>query len=155
MKWLSKDLEQFVKAKEYIDTVIIPLIPMTFSNDETMIETAFQKEVMEIYTMNIEQKLKGRVFLLPEYYYLKNDTITEEQTRLEQYIDNIKQQPFKYIFLITFDRNWRKITKQLDVELLWIPSLSNENLQSNELQQMIQSQVKAIEELIKDSWNSH
>src|SRR5690606_13048004 len=102
-----------------------------------------------------EQKLKGRVFLLPEYYYLKNDTITEEQTRLEQYIDNIKQQPFKYIFLITFDRNWRKITKQLDVELLWIPSLSNENLQSNELQQMIQSQVKAIEELIKDSWNSH
>ncbi|MGM8213967.1 DUF2487 family protein [Bacillaceae bacterium W0354] len=155
MKWKVKDIKQYVESKEYIDTAIIPLVPLNFSQDEEMVKLSFQKEVMELYTNHIEQQLKGRVFLFPEYYYMKNDKITNEQPKLEQYIESINHQPFKYIFLITFDRDWRKLIREIDAELLWIPSIKDGDLNQKETQQFIQSQVKEIEQLIMDSWNSN
>lgn len=154
MKWRTNDIKQYVQAKEYIDTALIPLIPFSLSNDQQIKELVFQKELMDIYVNHIEQQLKGRIFLLPEYYYLKDDKINEELTKLNRFTKHVHNQPFKYTFLITFDREWRKVIKELDdVELLWIPSMKEGDLSQKETQKMIQSQVKEIEQLIMDSWN--
>ena len=32
MKWNVKDVEMYVQAKEYVDTVVVPLIPITFND---------------------------------------------------------------------------------------------------------------------------
>lgn len=38
-------------------------------------------------------------------------------------------------------------------ELVWLPAIKNGNLQSNEVREVIQSQIIDIEELIKESWS--
>ncbi|GEL76162.1 DUF2487 family protein [Tenuibacillus multivorans] len=152
MKYSSKDVVAYSKAKEYIDTAIIPLIPFSFE-DEEMSSLSFQKDVIQIYVDQIERELKGRVFVIPEYYYLKQDKIAEEKERLQAFIDHIAKQPFKYIFLVTSDNKWRKVTKDMDIELIWIPGIKDGHLEQAETQQVIKSQVQEIQTLIMDSWN--
>ncbi|TFB23972.1 DUF2487 family protein [Filobacillus milosensis] len=153
MKYKTSDTSQYTQAKEYIDTAIIPLIPFSFVSDQEMTQLSLQKEMTQIYIDQIEKELKGRVFVTPEYYYVKNDKISDEKLRLEEYVNHINKQPFKYIFLITPDNKWRKITKDMDVDLIWIPVIKEGNLNQSETQQLIQSQVKEIQSLIMDSWN--
>ena len=42
MKWNVKDVELYEQAKEYVDTVLIPLIPITF-DDQMKQLTSFGK----------------------------------------------------------------------------------------------------------------
>ncbi|RPF55775.1 DUF2487 family protein [Aquisalibacillus elongatus] len=154
MKYKNIDINQYVKAKEYIDTALIPLIPYSFSNDQELEDLALQGEYIYLFANQIEKELKGRVFLTPEYYYLKTDKITEtESFRLEHLINHMKSQPFKYIFLLTFDNKWRKVTKDMDAELIWIPAMKGGDLNQSETQQLVQSQIEEIQSLIKDSWS--
>lgn len=57
------------------------------------------------------------------------------------------------MFLLTFDKQWRKHGTSLKGELVWLPAIKNGNLQSNEVREVIQSQIIDIEELIKESWS--
>ncbi|SEP67789.1 DUF2487 family protein [Piscibacillus halophilus] len=153
MKYISSDIKQYTQAKEYIDTAILPLIPYTFKSDQDLLQLSVQKDLIQLYVSQIENELKGRVFVLPEYNYLKSDKIQEdEKGRLQNLLVHLEHQPFKYIFLITSDNKWRKITKDMEAELIWIPAMSDTDLNQQETQQLVQSQVKEIQSLIKDSW---
>ncbi|WP_162297838.1 DUF2487 family protein [Halalkalibacillus sediminis] len=154
MKWNFNDAEQYVQAKEYIDTAIIPLIPYSFSSDEDIQKLSFQKEVMDVFTTQIEKELKGRIFLIPEYYYLKDAKIEEEKQNLDQQIEHVQSQPFNHVFLLTFDSQWRKKVKEFDADLLWIPSIKEGNLNQVDKQQLIQAQVEEVLQLIKESWSN-
>lgn len=153
MKWIQNDIKQYISAKEYIDTAVIPLVPYAVDNDEDMLQTSFQQELMALYTHQLEQRLKGRLFLLPVYTYLKNGTLEKELERLNGMTAEILKQPFKQVFLFTFDKQWRKHQSTLDGELIWLPSIQNGDLQSNEVREVIQSQIIDIEDLIKESWS--
>ncbi|MGP4071936.1 DUF2487 family protein [Piscibacillus sp. B03] len=154
MKYQSSDIKQYVQAKEYIDTAILPIIPYSFNTDQDLIQLSTQKELIKLYVNQIEGELKGRVFVLPEYYYLKTDKILEEEkARLKGFVNHINQQPFKYTFLITSDSKMRKIDRDVDAELIWLPGMSAPDLNQQEAQQFIQSQVQEIKMLIQDSWS--
>ncbi|RDW19063.1 DUF2487 domain-containing protein [Oceanobacillus arenosus] len=148
MKWRSSDLKQYQNAKEYIDTVIIPIIP--FQIDLEML--AFQSEVLTIFANEIEKELAGRVMLMPTYSYLKTVDPQSEINRINAWIANIKEQPFTNVFLLTFDANWKKNEKEVHGHLLWLPSVKSGNLQSNEMKAMIRDQTNQIIELIQVYW---
>ncbi|GAA0458961.1 DUF2487 family protein [Alkalibacillus silvisoli] len=153
MKWMHQDVQSYTQAKEYIDSAVMPLIPFSFSDDDELTKLSFQHEVMQIYMTQIEKQLKGRVFLLPVYNYLKQNTLTDEYERLASVVGQIQEQPFKYVFLFTFDKKWRKYSSELDAELIWLPAPQQSDLNQVETQQLVQSQVAEIEELIKEQWN--
>lgn len=154
MKYQSSDIKQYVQAKDYIDTAILPIIPYSFNTDQDLIQLSTQKELIQLYVNQIEGELKGRVFVLPEYYYLKTDKILEEEkARLKGFVNHINQQPFKYTFLITSDSKMRKIDRDVDAELIWLPGMSTPDLNQQEAQQFIQAQVQEIKMLIQDSWS--
>ena len=50
MKWIQQDIAQYIKAKEYIDTLVIPLVPFHLSNDQEIAKHAFQTEVLSLYS---------------------------------------------------------------------------------------------------------
>jgi len=152
MQWNSEDLEQYLSAKEYIDTIIIPLQPFHLSKDNQLKRDAFLRNVLSIYTNEIEKELSGRVLLTPAFNYLKFTELENEVARLNDWVKDIKMQPFQTIFFMTFDAMWKKIESNLDGHLIWLPGIDSGDLHTKEAVKMIQNQVTQIGELIRSYW---
>lgn len=151
MKWHSKDIKQYSKAKEFVDTLFIPLIPFHLSSGDVE-KRALQNEVMSIYANEIEQSLTGRVMLVPHYYYLSSKDLQLEVERLNEWIQSTNNELFKHVFLLTFDSTWRKFEQQLDGTLIWLPGMYSGKIYSEEVTQMISDQVEELIELIRSYW---
>ncbi|MFA1820720.1 YpiF family protein [Virgibacillus oceani] len=152
MKWKKEDLSRYIQAKEYIDTVIIPLIPFQFTDEHNLERNAFQSEVLSILSNEIEKELTGRIILTPNYHYIKSSELEQESQILQGWVDEIKKQPFEHFFYLTFDSEWKKNEGKLDGTLLWLPGVKSGNLQSAEMHTMIKDQVEQIGELIRSYW---
>ncbi|WP_068672013.1 DUF2487 family protein [Oceanobacillus sp. Castelsardo] len=152
MKWRKNDMEQYVKAKEYIDTVIIPLIPFQMAKDQELSKDSFQNEALALFLTEMEKELSGRLLLTPNYHYIKSTNLEQEKGRLNLWIANIQEQPFNHIFFITFDPKWKKVERELDGSLIWLPGFPTKDLLSNDVLQMVRGQVTEISELIRSYW---
>ena len=152
MKWEANDLERYLSAKEYIDTAIIPLQPFQLFDEEKLEEDAFQREVLKIFSLEIEKELSGRTMLTPTYNYLKSSDISNEITRLNSWIEEINHQPFKTIILLTFESKWKKVEKELNGSMIWLPGIKSGDLRSPETLNLIKNQVEQTSELIKSYW---
>ncbi|HLR74844.1 MAG TPA: DUF2487 family protein [Virgibacillus sp.] len=152
MKWNKSSIQQYVEAKEYIDTLLIPLIPLQLTPDKDLEKNAFQRELLGILAHEIEKDLAGRMMLIPDYVYLKESDKTQEKDRLNQWVNGATKQPFKHIFFITFDSLWKKHEQSLDGTLLWLPGMQSGDLRSGEMHTIIRDQVEQISELIRSYW---
>lgn len=152
MRWSLQDLERYSEAKEYIDTTIMPLIPFQLSKDNDMIKDANKNEAISVIMNEIEKELSGRVMLLPNYYYLKTVSKTEEVGRLNDWIEDVSEQPFTHHFFITTDLSWKKYEKDLNSELLLIPGIQSGDIRTPEIASVIRDQVSQISDLIRSYW---
>ncbi|MUK87277.1 DUF2487 family protein [Ornithinibacillus sp. L9] len=152
MKWNEQDIENYVGAKEYIDTIILPLLPFQLSQDANTKKDAFASEVLTIFSNEIEKELTGRILLTPSYYYLKSADKEQEVKRLNAWVEDMKKQPFKHIFYVSFDSSWKKNEKDLNGNLLWLPGIQSGDVHSEEMQKLIRQQVQQIVELIRSYW---
>lgn len=152
MKWFHEDVKKYKTAKEYIDTAIIPLQAFQLTDEQTLEDDAFQREVLSIYAQEIEKELSGRMMLTPTYNYMKFASSESELARLNEWVKHLQEQPFKTIFVMTFDMEWKKNEKGLDANLLWLPGIKKGNIRSEETIQVIRSQVEQISELIRSYW---
>jgi len=153
MKWKKEDLEQYKKAKEYIDTAIIPLIPFQLDNDNELDKHAFQAEVLTIFSHEIEKELMGRVMLFPGYYYLQTAKKDKELERINEWIGAIRKQPFEHILFLTFDSSWKKYDQAVEGDVLWYPAMQSGHLHSKETKSFIRDQVSQIIDLIRSYWH--
>src|SRR5690625_8053528 len=92
MKWASQDLERYTQAKEYVDTIIMPLIPFQISPDNEAGKEAVQSEALSIIAKEIEKELSGRVMLLPSYHYVKSADKEKETARLNDLVKEVEKQ---------------------------------------------------------------
>jgi|SRR5690625_905298 len=152
MKWASQDLERYTQAKEYVDTIIMPLIPFQISPDNEAGKEAVQSEALSIIAKEIEKELSGRVMLLPSYHYVKSADKEKETARLNDLVKEVEKQPFTHKFFITFDMGWKKHEQDLQSHLLWFPSIQSKELESKEVVSIIRTQVLQICELIRSYW---
>lgn len=152
MKYSSNHMEQYIPAKEFVDTIIIPLIPFHFSADAEMKKLAFQAEVATIFAGEIEKELSGRVMLIPPYYYVKPLEQEVEVKRLNTWVQNMETQPFTNFFFLTFDPAWKKCEKDLTGNLLWFPSIQSGDVHASETHHLITDQVAQVSELIRSFW---
>lgn len=152
MKWKPEDLKQYVQAKEYIDSIIIPLQPFQINDEAALAKDSYQREVLSIFANDIEKELSGRVLLTPTYNYYKSANKEVEVTRLNQWIENIKMQPFSNIFLLTFEPSWKKVEKSIDAELIWLPGIGSSSIMEKETIVLIRNQVEQISELLRSYW---
>lgn len=152
MKWVGPDLERYVQAKEYIDTIVMPLIPFNLSDDKDALKKANQNEILTIIINEIESELSGRVMLIPNYYYLSTASKNSEVERINDLNINLSTQPFEHSFFITFDTEWKQHEKNLDGNLLWMPGLQSGDIHSKEVALLIRDYVSQICELIRSYW---
>lgn len=155
MKWIGNDLKQYQEAKEYIDTLIFPLVPITFSDDAQLFELAIRNELIMILTNELEKELHGRLLLAPTYYYLstKENDFQQEFSRINDWVKDSKNQPFQHVFFITNDATWKMYEKELQGILLWIPSIKTDDISDEKVNQYIRGQVEQLSELLQMYWS--
>ncbi|WP_217585443.1 DUF2487 family protein [Lentibacillus saliphilus] len=151
MKWTKTDLAQFLQAQEYVDTILIPLIPFQFSQEKDMEKEASQSEWVSLFAMGIEKELAGRVMLVPSYHYLKSADKQMEIERLNDWMANIQAQPFKHIFYLTMDGAWKKEEGALTGNLLWFPMMYDYKNDSG-TGDLLQEQIDQVIEVIRTFW---
>lgn len=152
VKWKKSDLERYIGAKEFIDTLLIPLLPFQFSSDHHLGKNAFQMEVLSIFLSELEKELTGRILLTPAYNYLKTASKVDEIERISAWIEDAEQQPFEHVFYVTFDGTWKKSEQKLNGTLLWLPVPQSGDIHSQEIGVMIRDQVEQVGELIRSYW---
>ncbi|AUJ26417.1 DUF2487 family protein [Virgibacillus dokdonensis] len=152
MKWKKTDITQYTEAKEYIDTVLIPLMPFEMESDTHLDVNAFQYEWTMLLVNELEKELTGRMMLLPPYVYRKPIIQEQELTRIDSWAKEIKKQPFNHVFFLTLDGGWKKHEEALPGTLLWLPGMKSGDLHSADMYRFIRDQVEQMSELIQSYW---
>ncbi|MFC3882708.1 YpiF family protein [Bacillus songklensis] len=150
MKWITEDVDMFLKERDYVDTVLIPMIPLDFKTNVK--STAAMGEYIFALTQEMERQFKGRVMLLPSFTYLKGENVQTYKNEIVKWVQHLQEQGFQHIFLMTSDNEWREIELELQSMLLWLPALPLENLDAQYKFKVIQEQVKQLIPLFIDKW---
>ena len=150
MKWTSKDISQYVQAKEYIDTVIIPLMPISFGDNIKTI--ASHGEYINILSYELERQFKGRVILLPPFSYIESDQAENKVEQLNNLSLHIKENNIKHVFLMTSDSSWSQNEQQLEGKLVWLPAIPLEDMEDKYKQKIIQDQMNQLLPMFIQKW---
>lgn len=148
MRWVAADVEMYQKAAEYVDTAIVPLMPVSFGED--MKQNASMSEFIGIITTQLEKQFKGRIFLLPDFVYIKGHEASINA--LKDWESTLLDKQFKHVFYVSSDSSWRQHEKDLSGNLLWLPSLSLEHMQEQQKVSIVGDQVKQLLSLFTEKW---
>jgi hypothetical protein len=150
LKWASEDIEWYNQSKEYIDTILMPLIPITFG--EQMQNYAAQKEFITILSFELEKQLKGRVLLMPELIYLPESCDFLEI--IKPWSTVYEQTAFQHIFWITADSAWKRYEKEMTGSVLWIPSIPLKQMAEKQAKEVMMDYVRQVGILLTEKWEN-
>ena len=150
MKWTAKDLDMYMQSKEYVDTVLIPLVPLSFKGQ--MKQTGSMNEFLTILSLEIEKQMKGRILLLPTFHYLSDEM--DKVERLKRWANEVKENNFEHVFFLTSDFEWKKEERELESNLVWIPAIPLEGLEIEQAREMINQQVLQILDIFSYNWKN-
>ncbi|WP_310171266.1 YpiF family protein [Neobacillus niacini] len=153
MKWIPKDIDTFLGAKEYIDTAIVPIYSVSFGDE--MKDSASKHEFITLLTSYLERQFTGRILLFPPYTYLKNERIENTMSELKKWEENIKNSELKHIFFITSEIEWKSQEEKLNGSLIWLPSIPLEHMDETQKVSIIDSQVKQLVNLFTEKWHKN
>ncbi|MGD6966806.1 DUF2487 family protein [Rossellomorea vietnamensis] len=152
MNWNGKEVETYLKEKKYIDTAIIPLLPLGFGED--MKTSAAQGEFISLLAMHLEHQFKGRLMLFPSFTYLKTEEEGSAEKRLQEWRSSMIDSGFQYVFFLTSDSDWRFASDELERSLMWLPSIPLDNMDEKYKHSIMEDQVKQLLNVIVKKWQS-
>lgn len=147
MFWTSKDIDQFLKQKEFIDTVIVPLVLLEGTNSDIK-QSASGAEFLMSLTNFIEQQFKGRIVLTSPITYTKSMPRKEIITAV---YDELVAAEFKYIFFVTSDHEWNQIGP--DYDILWLPSIPLGDMDQKVRQSVLSDQLRQVIPMLSLKWS--
>ncbi|MCA1030502.1 YpiF family protein [Bacillus timonensis] len=150
MKWITKDVDIYLQSKEYVDTAIIPLIPVSWTDN--MKSTVAMGEFISILANEVDRQFKGRILLIPSFTYLISESEDSRISRLCGWEDDLKQKDFKHVIYLTSDSEWKNNESQLNGTLIWMPTLPLEYVEEKYKQTMIHDQMKQLISIFMNIW---
>lgn len=153
MNWVSKDIEVYLGAKEYVDTAVLPLLPVSFGPD--IKQAVSMTEFITLLSIQLERQFKGRLLMLPGYTYLKQNSEDKLIEEINGWHSELVQHGFKHIFYVTSDSDWRARETKIDGNVIWLPSLPLENLDPNSRNTILEDQVKQLLNLFVQKWQEN
>lgn len=150
MKWVTKDIDVYLQAKEYVDTAVIPLIPVAL--DGNLKTTVSMGEFITILSNEIERQFKGRIILFPAFTYSSSEELQETKERLNQWTNDLSEGGMKHAIFITSDSSWKQVEAELQGTLIWMPTLPLEYVEEKYKQTMLQDQMKQLISLFMNIW---
>ncbi|WP_096188645.1 YpiF family protein [Evansella halocellulosilytica] len=150
MKWTTEQMDMYLQSKEYVDTAIIPLVPVEWEKDPK--GTVSMGEFTAILVEELERQFKGRVFQMMPFTYLKSERVDALVTRLINWDRHLFDNGFKHIIYVTSDGEWKTNESELPDMLIWIPALSLESMDNQYVKQIMDQQMKQVLPLITNKW---
>lgn len=142
-----KDIEQFHSQKDFIDTVLVPLLPLDFSIEGSRQSSSAADYLMSL-TAFLEKQFKGRIFLTPPFSYFHKNGIID----LEEINTYLMESGFKHVLFITCDQQWREKNSQFNVT--WIPAIPLESMDQDVKQRLLQDQLNLVVPSLTKVWTS-
>ncbi|GIN21060.1 YpiF family protein [Siminovitchia fordii] len=152
MLWKAKDIDVYLEEKEYIDTAVIPLIPISLGRN--MKQTVEKGEFVQLLSLHLERQFKGRMLFLPAYTYLSDEDEFKKTSNLLEWEKTIKKSGFKYVFFLTSDPVWRNLEQFASESLLFIPSIPLHDMDEQYKQSIMEDQVKQLMKGIVNGWQA-
>jgi hypothetical protein len=150
LKWTTKDIDLYLQSKEYVDTTVIPLVPVSFENN--LKKTVEIGEFTFILSQEIERQFKGRVVLFPAFTYTEAEGIDTALARLSSWSHESSISGFKHMIFITSDSRWKQHEADLEGSLISIPALPLEHLDDRLKQSLLQDQMKSLITIFMKIW---
>lgn len=145
MKWKTTDFDTYSQARDYIDTAIIPLIPVTWERE--MKSLISMGEYTTILSEELERQLVGRVFLLPAFTYLKSEDKEARAERLLSWKNEIGKE-LKYVFFMTSDPTWSGV----DSSIISLPAIPLENMEMKYKKEIVAEQMNNLLKIVTKKW---
>ena len=147
MNWTAQDMDTYLQQKEYIDTLIVPLLKV-----ETVLgvmkSSASSSEFLMHLTTFIETQFKGRMMLMPPFAYTQSMDLTELAATLSR---DFAAAPFKHVFFLTTDVTWTSL--KLDGEVIWLPSIPLESMDPQLRKTIIEDQLRQVLPRFTEKWS--
>ncbi|ABO67479.1 Conserved hypothetical protein [Geobacillus thermodenitrificans NG80-2] len=109
MKWTSGDVATYEKERDYIDTALVPLLPVAVGQGARRLASG--GELVGLVATEVERQLRGRVFLLPPFVYFVDEQRDELLERLAICTNRLRQEGMEHVFYVTCDRTWQEGTE--------------------------------------------
>ncbi|MGB8001683.1 MAG: YpiF family protein [Anaerobacillus sp.] len=153
MKWTESDIALYEKEKEYIDTAVLPLVPISMTSSlKTIVSMG---EYMTIISGELERQLKGRLLLLPAFTYLQTEEMSSRVDRLNLMEQELTRGGIKHIITLTADVDWKQSEDQLSSALLWMPAIPLEHMDEQYKMETVSAQVKQVLQFVTNTWQSN
>ena len=152
MKWEVTNMDTFLQAREYVDTVFIPLVPIAANGQMKSIVS--MGEFISIMTNELERQFQGRALLIPPFTYLKSEKEETRKIRLQAWINELKEEGFQHVIFFTSDSDWKLSERELEGELVWIPTIPLEHMEFANKQQVIAEQIKQLVPILTNAWQA-
>lgn len=153
MKWIPREIETYLSAKEYVDTAVVPLYSVDIGGQ--MKESAEAAEFITLLTNYLERQFTGRLLLFPPFTYLTKDAGEVVTQKLQAWETEIAGAGFKHIFYITCDLEWRNHEEELNGTVIWLPSMPFEGMNDSQKVTVIDRQVKQLLSLFTKKWHEN
>ncbi len=148
MYWTSKDMEEFIKQKEFIDTAIVPLVFLE-GTDLGIKQSASGAEFLMSLTNFIEQQFKGRIVLTSPITYTKS---MPKKEIITAFYDELIEAGFKYIFFVTSDYEWNQFSPNYDI--IWLPSIPLGDMDQKVRQSVLSDQLRQVIPMLSSKWST-
>ncbi|MEK3886037.1 YpiF family protein [Bacillus sp. FSL K6-3431] len=150
MNWNAKDVETYFQEKEYIDTAVIPVLPIMFGTK--MRHAAEQGEYIQLLSQQLERQFKGRMLFLPPFTYLEEPEAASDL--LNEWVSKLKENGFTYIFLITADKRWIPIQTNDHNTFIHVPAVPIQHMDDVQKHSLVEEQLKQIMAEIIEGWQA-
>ncbi|WP_088102195.1 YpiF family protein [Halalkalibacter urbisdiaboli] len=150
MKWQATEMDTYLKEKEYVDTALIALIPISWQ--EQVKSTVAMGEFIGIISSELERQFQGRVVLFPAFSYLKTEDVHSRTQRLLSWKRELELGGMQHVILLTSDGEWKTIESQLESLLIWLPTVPLEHMDQVHKREVISEQIKQLVPILTNKW---
>ncbi|MFC0470273.1 YpiF family protein [Halalkalibacter kiskunsagensis] len=152
MKWQASEMDTYLQAKEYVDTALIPLIPLAWQKDVK--STVAMGEFISIIVLEVEKQFHGRVVQFPPFTYLRTEDSTSRMNRIRSWEDELRDGGISHIVYLTSDGEWKSVEDQVNGMLLWLPTIPLEHMEASYKRDVIADQLKQLIPIMTNKWQS-
>ncbi len=140
-------MDTYLQQKEYIDTLIVPLLKVETTPGTMKNSTSSSEFLMHLATF-IETQFKGRMMLMPPFAYTQSTDLQAMAVTLSQ---DVSTASFKHVFFLTTDSAWTSI--ELGGEVIWLPSIPLESMDPQLRQTIIEDQLRQVLPRFMEKWS--
>ncbi|KQB92826.1 YpiF family protein [Geobacillus thermodenitrificans] len=148
MKWTSGDVATYEKERDYIDTALVPLLPVAVGQGARRLASG--GELVGLVATEVERQLRGRVFLLPPFVYFVDEQRDKLLERLANWTNRLRQEGMEHVFYVTCDRTWQEGT---EASRFWlVPTVPLESMDESYKHELVREQAAELLRFFVNRW---